>query len=210
MNQPAMHPDPARALRRESTLYDDLDASLAEGWRLLEDGVINAANAFHQPVLATTALDGSADARVAVLRGVDRMARELRFNTDVRTGKMLELAKDPRAMVVAYDTPSKVQLRLTGLVSSHHGDARAQRAWQDTRKYSRRSYRMAQTPGSPLSAPDDADFQREAGDDSGATNFCLLCFTASRIEWLYLAASGHRRARFDWTGDHWQRQWLAP
>lgn len=190
--------------------YDDLELSLAEGWRLLADGVGNASSAFHQPVLASTALDGRADARVAVLRGADADTRELRFNTDVRTRKIAEFAADPRAMVLVYDTASKVQLRLSGVVATHHGDALAQQTWAATRKYSRRGYRLAQQPGSELAHPQEADFQPAESDDCGAAHFCVLCFTATQLEWLYLDAGGHRRARFNWNGTHWQGQWLAP
>lgn len=199
-----------RALLREPPLYDDLDLSLAESWRVLDDGVGNAANAFHQPVLATTALDGAADARVVVLRGVNRAERTLRFNSDARTGKLAELASDPRAMVVAYDHSNKVQLRLTGRIVVHHGDALALGAWAETRKYSRHAYRVAQPPGSALVLPQDVDFQAARDVECGVEHFCVLCFTATRIEWLYLAAAGHRRARYDWQGGVWQGQWLVP
>ena len=198
------------ALAREPALYDDLGLSLAEAWRLLEDGVGNAANAFHQPVIATTAQDGSADARVAVLRGVDAAARELRFHTDVRAGKVHEIARDPRAMVVAYDHHAKVQLRLTGTLAAHHGDAIAQAAWDATRRFSRQCYRIAQQPGAALASPQDADFQPQADAECGAAHFCVLRFTVTRIEWLYLAAAGHRRARFDWQAQDWRGQWLVP
>lgn len=206
----AIHPGRARALALEPAHYDDLPLTLIEAWRVLADGVVNAANAFHQPVLATTALDGSADARVAVLRGVDAAARELRFNSDARTGKLAELARDPRAMVCAYDAASKVQIRLTGQVSIHHGDALAAETWAATRKYSRVGYRLAQTPGSVLAAPQDADYQPDHDLECGAEHFSVLRFTATRLEWLYLAAAGHRRARFAWTGADWQGQWLVP
>jgi len=201
---------PEFAATREPAFYDDLHLSLAEAWRLLADGVVNAASAFHQPVLASTALDGRADARVAVLRGVDAGQRELRFNSDVRTGKIAELTADPRAMVVAYDASSKVQLRLSGTVAVHHGDALARETWAATRKYSRRGYRLAQQPGSVLPAPQDADFQPAQDYDCGAAHFGVLRFTATQLEWLFLNAGGHRRAQYRWTGADWQGQWLAP
>lgn len=200
----------APAAPREPDFYDDLHLSLAEAWRLLAEGVGNSASAFHQPVLASTALDGRADARVAVLRHADAARRELRFNSDVRTGKVAEFAADARAMVVAYDGVAKVQLRLSGRVTTHHGDALARDTWAATRKYSRRGYRIAQQPGSALAAPQDADFQPAQDDDCGAEQFCVLCFEATQLEWLYLAAGGHRRARFTWNGADWQGQWLAP
>lgn len=210
MSALVIHPGRARALALEPAHYDDLPLSLAEAWRLLHDGVSNAASAFHQPVLASTALDGSADARVAVLRGVDAERRELRFNSDVRTGKLAELRQDPRAMVCAYDLPGKVQLRLSGRVTIHHGDALAAETWAATRKYSRVGYRLAQIPGSALASPQDADYQPEQDAECGAAHFSVLRFTTHRIEWLYLAAAGHRRARFEWTGADWQGQWLVP
>lgn len=190
--------------------YNDLRLSLAEAWRLLQEGVASAANAFHQPVLATTALDGSADARVVVLRAADPATRELRFHTDVRSGKLPELATDPRAMVVAYDAKSKVQLRLSGNIHVHHGDALATAAWAETRSHSRQGYRVAQSPGSALALPQDADFQRARDIECGAEHFAVLRMVVQRLEWLYLAAGGHRRARFDWSGADRQSQWLVP
>ncbi len=200
----------ARALQQEPAWYDDLALSLAEAWRLLADGVGNAANAFHQPVLATTALDGSADARVVVLRHVDAQARALHFHTDIRTAKVLEIARDPRAMVTAYDHRAKVQLRLCGEIGLHHGDRLATEAWAGTLKYSRHGYRIAQQPGSVLQLPQEADFQPAQGVECGAEHFGVLRLTLHRIEWLYLAAAGHRRARFDWQAAAWQSQWLVP
>lgn len=198
------------ALEREPAYYEDLTLTLAEAWRLLADGVGNAANAFHQPVLASTARDGSADARMAVLRQVNVALRELRFHSDARSGKVHELSHDPRALVLAYDAASKVQLRLGGSVQLHHGDALAAAAWAETRQYSRQCYRIAQPPGSVLATPELADFQPDADSDCGVENFCVLRFTVQRLEWLYLAASGHRRARFDWQAQDWRGQWLVP
>lgn len=200
----------AEALAREPSHYDDLALSLAEAWRLLADGVGNAASAFHQPVLATTAADGHADARVVVLRGVDAATRELRFHSDVRAGKVHQLARDARATVVAYDAASKVQIRLRGEIAMHHGDAVAKAAWDATRLYSRHCYRIAQPSGGVLAQPQDADFQPDADAECGAEHFCVLRFTAHRLEWLYLAAAGHRRARFDWQAQDAQGQWLVP
>ena len=104
----------------------------------------------------------------------------------------------------------QVQLRLSGTVAVHHGDALARETWAATRKYSRRGYRLAQAPGSVLPTPQDADFQPAQDYDCGAAHFGVLRFTATQLEWLFLNAGGHRRAQYRWTGADWQGQWLAP
>lgn len=194
----------------EPAFYDDLALTLDEAWRLLQDAAIHRRNAFHQPVLATTGEDGAADARVVVLRAASRSERSLHFHTDQRAGKVAELMRDPRAMVVAYDPISKVQLRLSGQVSIHQHDPLADAAWAATRRFSRQCYRVAQPSGSVLSHPQEADFQPAADDHCGAAVFCVLRLTVERLEWLYLSAAGHRRARFAWQAQDWCGQWLVP
>ena len=196
--------------RSPPALYDDLQLSLAEAWRLLGEGVVQSDSAFHQPIVATTALDGSADARVMVLRQVDVDARWLQFHSDLRAGKVHELRHDDRAMVVAYDARAKVQLRVSGCFAVHHDDTVATAAWEATRRFSRQCYRIAQQPGSVLAHPREADFQPDADADCGREHFAVLRLAVTRIEWLYLAAGGHRRAAFDCQGENWQLHWLTP
>ena len=52
----------------------------------------------------------------------------------------------------------------------------------------------------------------EADADAGRDNFCAILCTAFELEWLYLAAAGHRRARFAWSesGALTTATWLAP
>lgn len=194
----------------EPAFYNRLDLSLGEAWRMLEEAVGSASKAFHQPVLATTGLDGSPKARVVVLRGASAEQRELRIHTDWRSGKVAELRQRPQAMLLAYDAAAKLQLRLSLAVQLHHQDALSDAAWQRSRRLSRHCYRLRQAPASELAAPEAADFQPEAGEDCGQANFCLLRARVERIEWLYLSAAGHRRAGFDWDGQRWNGRWLAP
>ena len=44
--------------------------------------------------------------------------------------------------------------------------------------------------------------------EEGYKNFTVIQCNIESIEWLYLAAKGHRRARFDITNDN--QNWLIP
>jgi hypothetical protein len=52
--------------------------------------------------------------------------------------------------------------------------------------------------------------RRFAAADDGQKNFAVLMATVDRVEWLYLAIEGHRRARWTWSEGGWQGTWLAP
>ena len=56
-----------------------------------------------------------------------------------------------------------------------------------------------------MSAPDEAGLI--AG---GEENFSVIDIMIDQLEWLYLHASGHRRALFSWQNDHLTATWLAP
>ena len=62
--------------------YDDLTASCAYGWSMLERGVKDRKSAFHTPSIATISANGSPTMRTVVLRGCETDAKTLRFHTD--------------------------------------------------------------------------------------------------------------------------------
>ena len=44
----------------------------------------------------------------------------------------------------------------------------------------------------------------------GYKNFCVIEIFIKSIEWLYLAAKGHRRARFYLDNNSLEKKWLIP
>ncbi len=46
--------------------------------------------------------------------------------------------------------------------------------------------------------------------NDGFDNFAVISCEVSAIDWLFLRADGHLRARFDWNSDHWSGKWIAP
>ncbi|MDJ0945811.1 MAG: pyridoxamine 5'-phosphate oxidase family protein [Kiloniellales bacterium] len=201
----------APRVRPAPPFYDDLDASLLEAWRLLRRGVKDRRSPFHTPALATRRDDGFPAVRTVVLRAVDVMQHRLRFHTDARSAKFREISADPRVAVHFYDPSKKVQLRADGRATLHRDDELADTAWRATRLFSRACYRVAEMPGTVVANPQASSSAGDADDpDAGRENFAAISVSIDGLEWLYLAARGHRRARFSWTDGEVEGAWLIP
>jgi hypothetical protein len=207
---------------------DTLDALLDDCWKRLVVGAANRRSAFHQAVVATVDTDGAPEARIMVLRLIDRAERLAQLHTDQRSAKLDHLAREGRASLLFYDPGVRIQLRLGGRVRIHCGDDVAEAAWARSQRMSRLCYAAQIAPGAVIEAPEDAleHLDPDPSGESGAgeqgsgseeqelgrgfENFAVLRFRIERMEWLSLAASGHRRARFALAGSHPIGQWLAP
>lgn len=191
--------------------YNDLTQTREQTWRRLARGVADRRSGLHTVQLASIAPDGTPRVRTLVLRGVDAPMRRLRLHTDRRSAKFAELSERPEMEVCGYDARAKVQLRLRGRAAVHT-EAPADVAWDRTSRSSRACYQTPLTPGSRLREPTAADPVAEApvAQDAGRGNFAVIDIAVSRIEWLYLAARGHRRALFEWNGAEWEGSWLVP
>ncbi|WP_198372559.1 pyridoxamine 5'-phosphate oxidase family protein [Roseomonas rosulenta] len=168
--------------------------ALADAFRLLSRGVADRRSPFHTPTLATRGLDGAPDLRTVVLRGFDPATRLLRIHTDRRSAKAGEIAADPRAALHGYDAAAQVQIRIAGVASLHLDDATADAAWAASREMSRMCYATPHAPGAPVEEPPPAPQDAAAG----RANFAAVTLRIDALDWLLLAAAGHRRARFAW------------
>jgi pyridoxamine 5'-phosphate oxidase len=110
-----------------------------------------------------------------------------------------------------------VQLRLSGKACIEHSSAIADTAWAATNPSSRRCY-LGAAPSQPSALPTSgliADLEGRVPhiDETapGRANFAVVLAQLDRLEWLYLAHDGHRRAAFlrDTSGV-WIGQWLTP
>ncbi|RVU21856.1 pyridoxamine 5'-phosphate oxidase family protein [Methylobacterium oryzihabitans] len=190
--------------------YDDLDATLAEAWRLLADGAAHRRGAFHTPSLATVGLDGRPRLRTVVLRAVDPAQRRLRFHADRRSDKVGEIARDPRVSLHVYEAGAKIQVRIEGVARLHHDDAVADAAWAGSRPISRACYGIAPGPGTPLDA--GGGYAMPEGDpgEAGRAQFTAVAVAVERFDVLYLAHAGHRRSRFALGSEGVRGEWITP
>ncbi len=197
--------------------YNDLDLTLDQAWTLWVRGGADRRSAFHTPVVATVDEGGFPQARVMVLREADAASRSLRFHTDARSQKVQDLAAGGMITVLGYDPAAKIQLRVRGSGTIlAQGDV-VDMAWARTSLPSRKCYLAEPGPGSVSRLPTSglmADY--ETRDPSleeslpARAHFSVLMVTVASLEWVYLAAQGHRRARFDWDGISWSKSWLIP
>lgn len=203
----------------EAALYNNLDLSFAEARRLIEAGAQSRHAAAHHPVVATIGSDGGPSQRVMILRHVGWQERSLRFHTDARSTKLDDLTNNSAASVLIYDPEPKIQLRLSGSAVVHREGAAVDAAWSQSTNFARRCYLAEQAPGVVVEQPTSGlpkSVEGRQPDDAelapARDNFAILLFTFHTLEWLYLANSGHRRARWQWDSGaaDWRGHWLAP
>ena len=199
--------------------YNDLEASFAEAWNIIEAGVTDRKSPAHTPTIGTVDAHGTPQLRIMILRAVSRDSRSLRFHTDARSDKIAQLQHAAATSVLVYDAAAKAQIRLSGHAHiAAHGDV-ADIAWSGSTPFARRCYMAEAAPGTPIAQPSSGlpewiegkqPEEEQLADYRG--NFAALLFQADRIEWLYLANAGHRRARWHWdpTQNLWLGNWLVP
>lgn len=196
---------------------DNLDEILNDIWTRWVRGGADRRSPFHTPVVATIDGNGSPAQRVMVLRKVDRQAGVLRFHTDQRSTKTDQILANDAISVVGYDAGAKIQLRAEGKAAVVHSGPVADQAWAATSGSGRRSYLTTLAPGSVsdvatsgLPTAFETAVPTLAESEAGRANFAIVPVTIDRLEWLHLAATGHRRAAFQRRDMTWVGQWLIP
>ena len=199
--------------------YNDLALSFERAWAILADGVQNRKGAGHVPVVASVDAAGRPRQRVMILRQADCAQRRLRFHTDVRSTKTAELEDGAQVAVLVYSVDEKVQLRIGGTAHIDPDSATADLAWQQSTTFARRCYMAEDAPGTSTEAPTSGlpssiEGKQPTEDDLAEfrRNFAVIWVDVVGIEYLYLANSGHRRARWQWheMRQNWSGSWLVP
>jgi 3-hydroxyisobutyrate dehydrogenase len=175
---------------------------------MLVDGVRDRRADFHTPTIATIDLNGAPSLRTIVLRACDADARQLRFHTDTRSNKIKEIETNPSGAMHLYDRDKKIQIRLQTRLSFADA-ATTTAAWDRTQAMSRECYQVTLPPGQQIATPQEAQFDPLTTQD-GWDHFQPVIATIEKLEWLYLAAKGHRRALFDYSNGTVTRSWLIP
>jgi len=114
-----------------------------------------------------------------------------------------------------YDKEEKIQVRLKVECNINHNNEITKASWSKTGHISRKCYLVESGPGTESPNPtsglnpelDNFEFTMEQSEE-GYKNFTVIQCKIKTIEWLYLAAKGHRRARFE--VDNNKEYWLVP
>ena len=194
--------------------YENLDEIQKKLWSMLDDAVVNRSSPFRIPVFIC-ANQNDIDGRIVVLRKSDKENNVLQFHTDLRSQKVDILMKNKNASLVFYDKEEKIQLRVKVICEINNKNSIAEESWKKTQHISRRCYLTDSGPGSVSENPtsgmisrlEDFDYTMEQSE-KGYENFTVIKCKIKSIEWLYLAAKGHRRAIFDFENS--KNNWLVP
>ena len=196
--------------------YNDLDKTYSKIWNLLDAGLKNRDAPFHIPVFICGS-DNKFDGRIVVLRGVDKNEKKIWFHSDIRSNKINILKSNPEETLLFYDKNEKIQLRISGNTKINYQNSITKKSWQKTAHMSRQCYLGEEAPGSNTSIPtsglttviDNLKYTKEESE-IGYKNFCVIETFIKSIEWLYLAAKGHRRAYFSLNKKKLEKKWLIP
>ena len=194
--------------------YEDFNEIKKKIWSMLDDAVTNRGSQFRIPTFICGD-QSSFDGRIVVLRKSDQQNSLVQFHSDIRSDKIQKLKKNPNAAMLFYDKDEKIQVRLKVECTVNHNNDVTKESWSKTQHISRKCYLVDNGPGTESDIPtsglkpelDNFEFTMEQSEE-GYKNFTVIQCKVKSIEWLYLAAKGHRRARFDLKTN--KDTWLVP
>jgi len=196
--------------------YNNLDKVYSKIWDLLNLGLKNRNAPFHIPVFIC-GNKNKIDGRIVVLRGIDEKEKKIWFHSDIRSNKVKILKSNSEARLLFYDKIEKIQLRIGVNTKINFQNDITEKSWKKTAHMSRQCYLGKKAPGTTsfeassglTENVDNLKYSLEESEN-GYKNFCVIETFIKSIEWLYLAAKGHRRAYFTFKNNSFEKKWLIP
>ena len=181
---------------------------------MLNNAIKDRGSPFRIPVFICGNQDNF-DGRIVVLRKSDQSKNIIQYHSDIRSNKINKLKINKNASMLFYDKEEKIQVRLKVECTVNHDNEITKESWIKTGHISRKCYLVDSGPGTESTTPtsglkpelDNFEFTIEQSE-VGYKNFTVIQCKVKSIEWLYLAARGHRRARFDLENN--KEHWLVP
>ena len=195
--------------------YEDFTEIRKKIWSMLDDAVTNRSSQFRIPVFICGE-QSDFDGRIVVLRKSDQTNNIVQFHSDIRSDKITKLKNNKNASMLFYDKEEKIQVRLKVECIINHDNEVTKESWKNTGHLSRKCYLVENAPGTISEKPtsglntrfNNFDFTKKESE-SGYENFSVIKCKIISIEWLYLAAKGHRRALINFEGSK-KFTWLVP
>ena len=201
-------------LGNKADYYNNLDKIYSKIWNLLENGLADRNTPFHIPVFINGS-QNTFDGRIVVLRGINQKEKKISFHSDIRSNKVKIIKLNSQGGLLFYDKSEKIQLRICGTAKINYKNDITKKSWKKTAHMSRQCYLGEKAPGLNSDLPtsglsDDIDNSKYTLEESeiGYKNFCVIDIFINSIEWLFLAAKGHRRAFFKLKNDVIEKKWL--
>jgi len=199
----------------EVSYYENFQEIQKKIWSTLGDAVVNRNSPFRIPVFICGD-QNDFDGRIVVLRKSDQDNKLLQYHSDIRSDKIKKLKKNKNAAMLFYSKEEKIQLRIKVECLINHDNDITKESWLKTQHISRKCYLVDSDPGTESTSPtsglkpelDNFEFTKEQSEE-GYKNFTVIQCKIKSIEWLYLAAKGHRRALLNYIGGE-KNTWLVP
>jgi pyridoxamine 5'-phosphate oxidase len=194
--------------------YEDFTEIKNKIWSMLDNAIKNRSSAFRIPVFICGD-QNDFDGRIVVLRKSDQSNDLIQYHSDIRSDKIAKLKTNKNAAMLFYDKEEKIQVRLKVECTINHDNEITKESWLKTGHMSRKCYLVDNGPGTESQTPtsglkpklDNFEYTMNQSEE-GYKNFTVIQCKIKSIEWLYLAAKGHRRARFDLESN--KDNWLVP
>ena len=194
--------------------YEDFNEIKKKIWLMLDDAITNRSSQFRIPIFICGD-QSDFDGRIVVLRKSDQKNNIVQFHSDIRSDKIEKLKKNSKAAMLFYDKEEKIQVRLKVECVVNHKNDITKESWSKTQHISRKCYLIDSGPGTESDTPtsgqkpelDSFEFTMQQSEE-GYKNLTVIQCKVKSIEWLYLAAKGHRRAKFDLEKN--KNTWLVP
>ena len=194
--------------------YENISEIKKKIWLMLNDAVVNRGSPFRIPIFICGD-QSDFDGRIVVLRKSDQSNNLIQYHSDIRSNKINKLKKNKNASMLFYDKEEKIQVRLKVDCIVNYNNEITKESWLKTGHMSRKCYLVDNGPGTESETPtsglkpelDNFEFTMEQSE-VGYKNFTVIQCKIKSMEWLYLAAKGHRRAKFDLENN--KDCWLVP
>ena len=195
--------------------YENFSEIEKKIWSLFDNAVTNRTSPFRIPVFICGS-QNDFDGRIVVLRKSDQSNKLLQFHSDIRSDKIKKLKNNNNASMLFYDKEEKIQVRIKVECTINYENEVTKQSWLKTGHMSRKCYLVSNGPGTESTIPtsglkpelDNFEYTMEQSQE-GYKNFTVIQCKIKSLEWLYLAAKGHRRARFEFS-DYTKGYWLIP
>ena len=176
-----------------------------ELWVALETAIVDRKSDFHTFSLATVNNE-IADNRTVVLRGCNKNKMILSFNTNNSSDKIAHISKNNNVSALFYDKDAKTQIRIIGKAVINNNNDYCKDKWGKMSKQSRECYFQTINPGKTIEHPYNVTIKY---NQKMSENFTIIDINILRIDWLYLSASGHSRAKYT-KENNYEGEWIAP
>ena len=198
----------------QPSYYEDFAEIKNKIWLMLDNAIKDRGSHFRIPVFICGSQDDF-DGRIVVLRRSDQENNIIQYHSDIRSNKIAKLKSNKNASMLFYDKEEKIQVRLKVECTINHDNEITKESWLKTGHMSRKCYLVDNGPGTDSPSPtsglkpelDNFEFTMEQSE-AGYKNFTVIQCRIKSMEWLYLAAKGHRRAKFDLVNN--KDYWLVP